>query len=186
MSVIICAYIRICIWHYAYLDFRVLDFFRVEGYAFKCLRVCKFLLSQTLNGKKGCTFLCVCCHFYVQWWVLMELGVVARFFFCLCIPLRYAFMFLPILANLLSFGINFYKKTCPQLPLMWRKLWQWNSLLILLMPKFNDICFSMIASCKGVMLLFSSTPPTWTKLRRTWLSTLVWGIFLWLTTLESN
>jgi hypothetical protein len=35
----------------------------------------------------------------------MELGVAAGYFFCLCIPLRYAFMFLPILANLVSFGI---------------------------------------------------------------------------------
>ncbi len=56
-------------WHYSYQDFRILDFFRVEGYAFKCLRFCKFLLSQTLNTQKGCTFLCVRCHFYGAWCV---------------------------------------------------------------------------------------------------------------------
>jgi hypothetical protein len=62
MSIMICAYVRICIWHYAYLDFRVFDFLSVEGYAFKCLKFFKFLLSQTLNNKKVCAFLCVRCH----------------------------------------------------------------------------------------------------------------------------
>jgi hypothetical protein len=67
MSVILCAYVWICIRHYAYPDLRVFDFFRVEGYAFNCLRFCKFLLSQTLNGQKGCTFLYVCCRFDGAW-----------------------------------------------------------------------------------------------------------------------
>jgi len=58
----ICAYVWICLWHYAFPDFRVFDFLSVEGYAFKCLRFFKFLLSQTLNNKKVCAFLCVHCH----------------------------------------------------------------------------------------------------------------------------
>jgi hypothetical protein len=36
-----------------YPNFRVFDFFKVEGYAFKCLKACKLLLSQTLNCEKG-------------------------------------------------------------------------------------------------------------------------------------
>jgi hypothetical protein len=56
-------------WHYSYQDFRIFDFFRVEGSAFKCLRFCKFLLSQILNAQKGCTFLCVRCHFDGAWCV---------------------------------------------------------------------------------------------------------------------
>jgi hypothetical protein len=88
MFVIICPYVWICLWHYAYPDFRVFDFFRVEGYAFKCLRFCKFLLPQTLNGKKvKDSPLC----FLSFWWNLVwQQG----FFLGLCIPL--------VLANLVS------------------------------------------------------------------------------------
>jgi hypothetical protein len=50
-------YHNMCLCPHMYLTpcnsyFRVFNFFRVEGYAFKHLRVCKSLLSQTLNGKK--------------------------------------------------------------------------------------------------------------------------------------
>jgi len=47
---------------------------------------------------------------------------VVGYFFCLCIPFKYAFMFLPILANLVSFGIRFYKKMCSQLLLIVEKV----------------------------------------------------------------
>ncbi len=74
MSVIICAYVWICIWHYAYLNFRVFYSFRVEGYAFECLRFCKFLLSQTLTAKKvALSFVFIV--------ILMELGEVVGYFF---------------------------------------------------------------------------------------------------------
>ncbi len=91
MSFIIYVYVHICIWKYAYPDLKVSNFLRVEGYAFKCLRFCKFLISQTLNGHKvAFSFVFVV--------ILMELGVVVGFFFCPSIPLKYAFlMFLQIL-----------------------------------------------------------------------------------------
>lgn len=101
MSVIICAYVWICIWHYAYLNFRVFYSFRVEGYAFECLRFCKFLLSQTLTAKKvalSFVFIVIHCammNFNGAWCGDM-------IFFCLCIPFKYAFMFPPILANFIS------------------------------------------------------------------------------------
>ncbi len=64
----LCTYVWICIWHYAYMDFKVFDFFKVEGYAFKCLRFCKFLLPQTLNDKKVKHFpLCLLSF----WWSLV-------------------------------------------------------------------------------------------------------------------
>ncbi len=69
---------------------------------------------------------------------------------------------------------------------LWRKLWQRNSRSILPVPDLSCVCFSMTASCKGVMLLFWSTPPTWTRPRRTRLSTLVLGTFSWSTTSRSN
>jgi hypothetical protein len=52
MYILICVYVQICIWHCAYPDFTIFDFSKVEIYAFKCLRVCKFLLFHTLNSKK--------------------------------------------------------------------------------------------------------------------------------------
>jgi hypothetical protein len=74
MTVIICAYIWKGIWHYTYPNFKKINKFRVEGYAFKCFRFFKFLLFQTLNNKKGCTFLCVRCHSLCNdefWWSLV-------------------------------------------------------------------------------------------------------------------
>jgi hypothetical protein len=46
-------YLTLCISEFF---LRVFDFFRVEGYAFKHLRVCKFLaVSNPKWQKKGCT-----------------------------------------------------------------------------------------------------------------------------------
>ncbi len=74
MPFIIYVYVHICIWQYAYPDFKVSDFLRVERYAFKCLRFCKFLLSQTLNDNKvAFSFVFVV--------ILMELDVVVGYFF---------------------------------------------------------------------------------------------------------
>jgi len=67
-----------------------------------CLIFFKFLLSQTLNSKKGCAFLCVHYHSLCNdefWWSLVWWQC---FFFGLCILFKYAFMFLLVLANLVS------------------------------------------------------------------------------------
>jgi len=63
---------------YAYPDFKVYfkvsNFPRVEEYVFKCLKFCKFLLSQTLNNHKvAFSFVFVV--------ILMELGMVVGIFF---------------------------------------------------------------------------------------------------------
>jgi hypothetical protein len=138
MSIIICAYVWICIWHYAYSDFRAFDFFRVEGYAFKCLKFFKFLLSQTLEMAKKVALSFV---FVVIHCVMMNFDGIwcgGNNFFCLCIPFKYAFMFILVLANI----VNSYELFIhPALVILWVLLWTFHELLAIgLVWTFNVQC----------------------------------------------
>ncbi len=133
-----------------------------------------------------CLFLCPFSYSLNRWKLTLELFQDHGGVFWLKIVRRLPHMtramtILHLLWNLIS--IRRRVLSCHRLC---RKLSRRNSRSILPVPDLSCACFSMTALCKGVMLLFWSTPPTWTRPRRMRLSTLVLGTFSWLTKSRSN